>query len=621
MADGRELRLKIEYNDFFFDATTSIEVWQLDYAGDPVICDAQEDPLVIEWGDKGVQNFPTIYGSTATISFWADAELEMSDLFSTNVFANLVKIYKSAALFWTGFIVPDQYNESRQSAGVGIPLQIVATDMLTYMAGLESSEVKCATQRVSLKDWLTAALALTNVPLELHHAIDWENNLDVAFVDLVIDTRAFEGKKIGEVIEGVFYGCRLLQRGARWALITYTAFLIDVLDMIAPNDDLNEIDAERDDFWFEGHVNMEYFPSVKSQPFKQLNNYRENLLLNGDFDSATDSWTAVLCTITNIDGGYEKKEEKLCKVAGRNAVTGFPQTMTKYMWQSIADIDAGDSCFCIEISYGVIGATGAKDRTELYAMFYLQDSPYTTTLFGSPVADPAGRLWLEFVEGGAGVGIIARIGSALDEEGVPTINDPYSCEQENIGVSMKTWKIFTQSIPMAGTLFCRLYAPYTDNTDIEAAVYDKVVVRMVSATLMERDRQVEGALVLNATRRVTQKEITLLCGDFPSHDNKLNTYFYGLFSAAGGYTSTWNRVGQAATASLNFLRMRNLLQLTSDRRLNYSTQLADIVPSLAQVYVDADNNRTRLLENGISYHDRMNVVEGQFTELLNITVE
>jgi len=128
-------------------------------------------------------------------------------------------------------------------------------------------------------------------------------------------------------------------------------------------------------------------------------------------------------------------------------------------------------------------------------------------------------------------------------------------------------------------------------------------------------------LVLNATRRVTQKEITLLCGDFPSHDNKLNTYFYGLFSAAGGYTSTWNRVGQAATASLNFLRMRNLLQLTSDRRLNYSTQLADIVPSLAQVYVDADNNRTRLLENGISYHDRMNVVEGQFTELLNITVE
>ncbi|MBS4057753.1 MAG: hypothetical protein KGZ82_10595 [Bacteroidales bacterium] len=620
MADVRDIRLKIEYQDFN-GAQTRIEVWQYEYKDDPVVCEAREDPLVIEWGDQGVQNWPVVYGSTATISFYASSEAEFADLFSTYVFANLVHIFKDDVLFWAGYIVADQYNEARVPDGTPIPMQFVATDLLTYACGLEASAV-VGDQRRSLKSWLTGALSLTGTGLELHSAIDWQNTLSVPFLDLLIDTRAFEGKKIGEVIEGLFYGCRLLQRAGKWCLITYTNYMLDEFSLVPPTGSAATVAAERDDFWFESHLNIEYFPPVKAQPFIQQNALVKNLILNGDFKSGTDSWTANDCTIAAIDGGFEKKDLRLVKLNNVRNTPGPSYLWTKYITQTFVDVKQSTECFEISVDYGLIGASGTRKAAPLYMVLYLQDVPYTQTLYGYLNDDQeAGLLWVQF----ANIPLLdpaMRIGVYIDTSGNFGVVDAETVEEGAIGKSVKTWKVYSYGIPMSGTLTVRLYAAVTTDTDIVDTVFTNVKVRVVTKDRMNYDDSVSGTLVnANVSGRMVQDEIEFLCGDFEDVTNKQNIYNYGLFSAAGGFTSLWNRTGYATQRSLNFMRMRHTLELSKLKRMNYQTQLSDCVPSLALSYIDLENSRARMLENGISYHDRMNVTEGQFTELLYLTVE
>jgi hypothetical protein len=531
-----------------------------------------------------------------------------------------VKIYKNDVLFWTGYIVADQYNEARVPAGTPIPMQFVATDLLTYACGLEASTVE-GDQRRSLKSWLTGALSFTGTGLDLHHAIDWENTLSVAFLDLLIDTRAFEGKKIGEVIEGLFYGCRLFQRAGKWCLITYTNYMRDTFSLVPPAGSPATVAAERDDFWIEGHLNIEYFPPVKAQPFVQQNALVDNLLLNGSFDDGREDWTENDCTIDVIDGGFEKKDLNLVRLINARNAPGPSNFWTKFITQTFVDVKQSTECFEISVDYGLIGKVGRK-AAELYMMVYLQDVPYTQTKYGYLNDNQAaGLLWVQF----SNLPLLdpaMRIGVYINTSGNLGVVDAETVEQGAIGKSLKTWKVYSYGIPMSGTLTVRLYAAVTTDTDIEDTVYTNVKVRVVTKDRMDYQDSVSGGLQNNnVTSRMVQDEIEFLCGDFEAVDNKQNIYNYGLFSAAGAFTTLWNRTGYQTQRSLNFMRMRHTLELSKRKRMNYQTQLADCVPSLAKAYIDLENNRARMLENGISYHDRMNVTEGQFTELLYLTVE
>jgi hypothetical protein len=625
----RALRLKIEYDDIN-GVATKIEIWQDGFTGSSFERDGTGSPLTIDWGDSGEQNLPVIYGSTATIRFYQNESFEFIDLFDADQYANLVKIYKKGGLFWQGFLMPEQWEENREVEP--IPVEVVASDNLALLADIDFTETEIKGP-YTIREIIGAIFDLTGLKTSIFDAIDWENTLSIEYLNLSVDTTIFQKMTCAEVLEHLFYGCRIFQREGCWYIISYSNFvresmIVNIPAALAddfrsgdfrsgdfrtriPGSDTRYLYPTTSDFWFEDTLGIEILPGIKQQTYKEIYSLIENFVVNGDFTNGNGSWTIGGTGITINVRKYDD-DKYFAYLQGGNSSPPLPYP-SKYIYQTITGFTASTSQkLRIKFDYGLMGAEG--NSCNLYAMVKMWDGTdtywaqynYLSTL------EDIELTWSKSIN---------HLCLGAKASGGITYDAINAYGYRKVGQQLSTFDFYSSEIPCTGTLQVILFGAWTNNAAIAGSCFTNVRAQIVDAAEEPYAAELESLEINDSALRYVPTDLELAVGDFPITANQKKIYRFGLFdNATGTATHTWRRLDATSFRDFNEFRVRLMLNMMRTQRQNYQARLADIIPGLRCVIVDTDNDDKKLLENGISYDDRMQTIEGQFTEVLSITM-
>ena len=129
---------------FYADRDTRIEngtpddytcdILQLDYAGEPIEIQAQQNPIQINYQNTSSDKLEPIIGSECTLNLIATEDFQLEQLYTENEREFLVEVYRNGGLIWTGFIIPDGCQEAFTFAPY--PIAINAVDGLGLLKNL-----------------------------------------------------------------------------------------------------------------------------------------------------------------------------------------------------------------------------------------------------------------------------------------------------------------------------------------------------------------------------------------------------------------------------------------------------------------------------------------------------
>ncbi|MBV5323213.1 hypothetical protein JZU51_00290, partial [bacterium] len=108
------LRIRFEFRDDQ-DRYYAANLYQRDYTGIADIRELTGSPVVIEYGDDGAEDLPTMLGAMATVNFYADTQDNWSELYTSDRRKFRLDIRQDAAvsgqLVFTGWVMPQEFSE------------------------------------------------------------------------------------------------------------------------------------------------------------------------------------------------------------------------------------------------------------------------------------------------------------------------------------------------------------------------------------------------------------------------------------------------------------------------------------------------------------------------------
>jgi hypothetical protein len=439
-----------------------------------------------------------------------------------------------------------------------------------------------------------------------------------------------------EVLEHIFYGCRVFQREGCWYIISYSNFERDsmivnvpasVLDDFRsgdfhggdfrtriPGSDTRYLYPTTSDYWFEDQLSIEILPGVKQQTYKEIYSLIENFILNGDFKNGSTSWTIGGTGITINVRKYDD-DKYFAYLQGGNSFPASPTDMTKYIYQTFTGLTAATTQkLRIKFDYGLMGAEGNNCAT--YAMVKMWDGVDTYWAQYNYLSglEDIELTWSKSIH-------ILRLG--VKASGGIAYDNINAYGHRKVGNQLSTFDFYTSEIPCTGSLQVILFGAYTNNASIAGSVFTNVRAQIVNAAEEPYAAELESLEINDADLRYVPTDLELAVGDFPITLNQKKIYRFGLYdnsSLGAPATSTWRRIDSTSFRNFNEFRVRLMLNIMRAKRQNYQAKLADIIPGLRCVIIDQDNDDMRFIENGISYNDAMQTIEGQFTEILPITM-
>jgi len=100
-------------------------ILQLDYAGEPIEIQAQQNPIQINYQNTSNLKLDPIMGSECTLNLIATEDFQLEQLYTENEREFMVEVYRNSDLIWTGFIIPDGCQESFTFAPYAISVNAV----------------------------------------------------------------------------------------------------------------------------------------------------------------------------------------------------------------------------------------------------------------------------------------------------------------------------------------------------------------------------------------------------------------------------------------------------------------------------------------------------------------
>jgi hypothetical protein len=132
------------YFSFYADRDTRIigglpdeyvcNILQLDYAGEPIEIQAQQNPIQINYQNTSNLKLDPIMGSECTLNLIATEDFQLEQLYTENEREFMVEVYRNSDLIWTGFIIPDGCQEAFTFAPY--PISVNAVDGLGLLKNL-----------------------------------------------------------------------------------------------------------------------------------------------------------------------------------------------------------------------------------------------------------------------------------------------------------------------------------------------------------------------------------------------------------------------------------------------------------------------------------------------------
>ncbi len=633
---ARGLILKVEYTDINDKHQNRVEVWQEGYTGETLVRDGLASPFVIEWGDSSGQDFPIIYGSTATLKFYQSAAREFQSFFSADNRKNLVKHYKDDILFWTGYGIADTWEEDPNDPCH--EAEFTSCDGLGLLSDLDfvDSEGDAYTGWKTIRQIIDILLIeKTGLDLDLYYGIDWVNNLALDYLALYKDCASFEEMTCGEVLEDILRGCRVFQRHGKWFVVSYSNWSKDQFYMtvpsaliddylsgdFAPGDFLTRVVGMGDtylivpttsDFWFENKTNIEFLPALKKITLIEDFGYVDTLIKNGGFLPGDEDW--IVNGLTMWIRFYDE-DSYYAFLAGKD-LPANPEQISKYITQSIAGIKTGSNQLRVKFGYALNGAT--DEVCELYVKIILRNSDPEGDDYYAQYQYQAypEEIMLTWSTTDSALKLGAKLGGGAIE-----YDDIKAKSLTNVPDGFKTFNHNFTNIPADGTLELYLLAAYTDNANIAGPCFREVSLELAGSTGDNLPDSRDITVINNELNNLTDDDIDSVIGDYPSTvENAVLAYRCGFLNQYGSLTTGWKLTG-ATSYEFNEFRGRFLASLKRSPRQNYQCRAADMVPDIKMVIIDEDNDDIKLLENGISYDDAMMTCEGQYTEILAVDLE
>lgn len=598
------LRLRIEYKDIN-DVLTRINIYQDGYSGNADIRFAHAG-ISIAWGDQG-EGLPLVYGSSCTIFFDAEFDFEFLYLFSSDGRKHRVDIEKGGAFLWTGYVEPDSWSEPLITTPY--PVELTAYDGLGFLT--DTPYVPAGRKTVSAI--LQEILDTTGLAIPVNVDIDWTEAAGGLYPSHSIDTLIFEDYSCYEVLEQLFKGCRILQRAGQWWIVSNTK-----LSTLAPT---------ASGFWFEGQAVMQTLPAIKRQTVIQDFGYIENIILNGSFDKFNaasgelEAWVNVgvlpVQKLLNDDG------EKFIYIPGVENPWSIA-LLTKGIVNQIP-VKQSASVLKIALDYALMGTEGKSAKMaikiELLATsgvsYYLKRNADPTT----------GKITMSWGEGPINEAVISLKSHSEKRE---KVTPPYFHILDTISAwpaakitdHFETFSDSVIGIPADGIIKISLFVPWSgpglSTVGITGACYTGVTFELMDENNDQYETEKTYTILNSERNNYTPEDIELVVGDYPSVVNNKIIYAGGFRRANDDPTTAWRIIGMGTTFTFAEFIGRMVAAVQRLPRQSYQARLADIIPGVHLVIEDINNPGKRFIESGITYDDRFQAIDGQFTELLTV---
>jgi hypothetical protein len=226
-----------EYRDFL-GRLTEVKIFRDGFTGSSTEILEAGEPIIIESKTDDNYLFSQLYGSTCQLNLVSETNMQYADLFSANAFKHKIEIWKepepdeTQLLFWTGFILPDQYAEPLDFVKNYV-VSLTARDAIGALKEIDF--VQPSKNRYVGKAQVIRIIAECLKKTQLNIPINFSVNIEEIYApegltgdpleNIYIDYAAFYQKDTDEKIQNTEYvlkqvlqsfGCRLVQSWGEW---------------------------------------------------------------------------------------------------------------------------------------------------------------------------------------------------------------------------------------------------------------------------------------------------------------------------------------------------------------------------------------------------------------------
>jgi hypothetical protein len=639
------LRLRIEYNDIN-DVLTRINIYQDGYSGSADVRYANAG-MSIEWGDQGSDAPPLIYGSSCTVYFDAEFDYEFSFIYEADARQHLMSVEKAGAAFWTGFIDPDGWSEPL--VATPYPVSLTAYDGLGFLKDTAFVDTlgDYYTGYKTIFEILEICLLKTGLSLNINSSIDWIESSQTAGTDLLKVHKKgcdqFAGLSCYEVIEELLRNCRILQRLGQWWIVSNTNWTRGTFGYFrtTPTGTLSTgtIDPTATGYWYEGEATMDILPAIKELVVVQDYGYNNNLVENGDFqdydrDLETFQGWENMGGVTPNPRELNADGDVYVVVPGRQYPSNFSSQGYGLQTMGIRyriPVKETTSVVKIAMKYALLGKGGCLMfiGIRLYGTsntYFLRYTPY--------VKLEREYIWVDVDDMAAQGDDRLCLGTHLEKSRSYVYYDPgkkhyYLNTFDNITAyplatiqdHFESWNATIPGLPEDGELEIFLYVPYSPSFDIAGSCFTGISVQMLDETEEEYPTQMSYKASNSARNNFVPEPLTVKVGDFPNITNSEVIYSGGIVRSDLSHTTGWKVTGGSTYYTFAEFIARTMAAAQRSPRKSYQCRIADIIPALNMVLEDTNNSNIRLIENGITYDDRFQAIDGRYSEILSLSTE
>lgn len=155
------LKYKLDYCDINSNPLR-LEILERDYSGIVYMIEGSEEPFILQVNNDKGDKSGYFQSTSADISIFADEHFNIDNLLSNDETQLRVDFYKSNVLAWTGFVVPDFFDEEISSVKI---VNLTASDRL---GTLKSATLEDLSEMVTIQSLLSQSLAKTGLSLPLN---------------------------------------------------------------------------------------------------------------------------------------------------------------------------------------------------------------------------------------------------------------------------------------------------------------------------------------------------------------------------------------------------------------------------------------------------------------------
>lgn len=517
---------------------------------------ASGEPLLVEWlGEDDILN-SNIMGSKVILSIEAPEEFALTDLFTADNLSIKTIVYKNSALYWSGFVLANSYQEPYDAPPFTVSL--VATDGVGLLKEFDFSELGYTTRQTKAKyiyDILSKVGITTFTEfVNLYESTMSDDTDDSPLDQSGVDPYLFEGKTLYDALDTILKSLNAGIRQSKGVIEIFRykevisnpmygrIFTSATAKSATTKNPLQKIKrtGEASNFSdFEGGTMM-IIPKVKKLTANQDYGFKESILRNHDFKyenfvySPTTGWG--LPGWVASDSSLIKPLSNVLKGQGDEGILldDVKSYLDEYIFQTVT-IQVDSSCeFLMQFEASGVMITDTTETGDVYVQ--IKNSGSGTSYFN-------GSAWIP------------------GEININIINGEVFTKNLN----WKKFSYYVSNIPYSGGLTVTLFAAVSTSSSARAA-FKNVLLFFTDAGQAIKNIQ----YISTNDGEGIEEEREFILGDALGFENDPIQYKGAINMLSGGdpvkSSGSWHTRGVTQNKPIIELITEELAGLASDHR-------------------------------------------------------